>query len=342
MHAYEPIDNLDGLFAHDEFHTRHLGPSRAAESQMLEKIGAKSREALIKETVPASILREGLLDLPSPASEAEALAELKTIAAKNKVWRTFIGAGYHNTFTPEPIRRNVLENPGWYTAYTPYQAEVAQGRLEALMNFQQMVVDLTGMHTSNASLLDEATAAAEAMATMKRASKAVNATKFFVDAHVHPQVIAVMKTRAGWMGIEVVVGDADSFAPSAEFFGAHVQSPDTRGALREFSSLAEKLHAVNAKLCIGVDLLASMLVKSAGAMGADDWSADVVRYPTTYGYKFLSPVSERNTRNWTGDVHPTRSQCHGGSLRTIVESCTSQYRKGFSGVDRTDPTSRKK
>jgi glycine dehydrogenase len=234
--------------------------------------------------VPASILHEGLLDLPSPASEADALKELKTIAAKNKVWRTFIGAGYHNTFTPEPIRRNVLENPGWYTAYTPYQAEVAQGRLEALMNFQQMVVDLTGMHTSNASLLDEATAAAEAMATMKRASKVASATKFFVDTHVHPQVIAVMRTRAGWMGIEVMVGDADSFTPSEEFFGAHVQSPDTRGVLRDFSSLAEKLHAVNAKLCIGVDLLASMLVKSAGAMGADAAIGSAQRFGVPMGY----------------------------------------------------------
>ncbi len=284
MHAYEPIDNLEGLFAHDEFHTRHLGPSRAAESQMLEQIGAKSRDALIQETVPASILRDGLLDLPAPASEAEALAELKSIASKNKVWRSYIGAGYHNTFLPEPIRRNVLENPGWYTAYTPYQAEVAQGRLEALMNFQQMVVDLTGMHTSNASLLDEATAAAEAMATLKRASKVANATQFFVDAHVHPQVIAVMKTRAGWMGIEVVVGDADSFAPTAEFFGAHVQSPDTRGVLRDFSSLAEKLHAVNAKLCMGVDLLASMLVKSAGAMGADVAIGSAQRFGVPMGY----------------------------------------------------------
>ncbi len=284
MHAYEPIDNLDGLFAHDEFHTRHLGPSRAAESQMLEKIGAKSREALIQETVPPSILHDGLLNLPAPTSEAEALAELKSIAAKNKVWRSFIGAGYYNTYTPEPIRRNVLENPGWYTAYTPYQAEVAQGRLEALMNFQQMVVDLTGMHTSNASLLDEATAAAEAMATMKRASKVASATKFFVDAYVHPQVIAVMRTRAGWMGIKVMVGDADSFVPTAEFFGAHVQSPDTRGVLRDFSSLAEKLHAVNAKLCIGVDLLASMLVKSAGAMGADAAIGSAQRFGVPMGY----------------------------------------------------------
>ncbi len=201
MQAFEPIDNIAGLFGHDEFHARHLGPNRATESEMLAAIGAASRDSLIAQTVPAEILRTGLLNLPEPVTEAEALSELRSIAQKNQVWRSFIGAGYFGTHTPEPIKRNVLENPGWYTAYTPYQAEVAQGRLEALMTFQQMVIDLTGMHTSNASLLDEATAAAEAMACMKRASKVPGATKFLVDTQVHPQVIAVMRARARWMGI---------------------------------------------------------------------------------------------------------------------------------------------
>jgi glycine dehydrogenase len=284
MHAYEPIDHIDGLFGHDEFHGRHLGPNQATEAQMLEKIGAKSREQLITETVPAAILRKELLDLPAPATEADALAELKSIATKNEIWRSYIGAGYHGTFTPEPIRRNVLENPGWYTAYTPYQAEVAQGRLEALMNFQQMVVDLTGMHTSNASLLDEATAAAEAMATMKRACKVASATKFFIDKHAHPQVIAVMRTRAEWMGIDVVIGDANTFAPTAEFYGAHVQTPDTRGELRDFSALASALHAVGARLCVGTDLLALMLMKSPGAMGADVAIGTAQRFGIPMGY----------------------------------------------------------
>ena len=285
MHAFEPIDNIEGLFAQDEFHARHIGPARKAEGEMLAKIKAASLEQLIKETVPAAILRsEPLQELPAPVTEAQALAELKSISSKNKVYRSFIGAGYHGTFTPEPIRRNVLENPGWYTAYTPYQAEVAQGRLEALMNFQQMVVDLTGMHTSNASLLDEATAAAEAMATMKRASKSVDSQKFFIDAQVHPQVIAVMRTRARWMGIEVTVGDADGFTPDAAYFGAHVQSPDTRGVLRDFSNLAEKLHAQNARLCMGVDLLCSMLAKSAGKMGADITIGSAQRFGIPMGY----------------------------------------------------------
>jgi glycine dehydrogenase len=284
MHAYEPIDGIEGLFAPDEFHGRHIGPNQQTEAQMLSTIGAASRSELISQTVPGNILRQAPLNLPEPVTEADALAELKAIASKNQVWRSFIGAGYHNTFTPEPIRRNVLENPGWYTAYTPYQAEVAQGRLEALMNFQQMVVDLTGMHTSNASLLDEATAAAEAMATMKRASKVAHADSFFIDAQVHPQVIAVMRTRAHWMGIKVVVGDADEFTPDANFYGAHVQSPDTRGVVRDFSSLAQKLHAQQARLCIGVDLLASMVVKSAGAMGADVAIGSAQRFGIPMGY----------------------------------------------------------
>ncbi|MFZ4502265.1 MAG: aminomethyl-transferring glycine dehydrogenase, partial [Burkholderiaceae bacterium] len=284
MHAYEPIDNIEGLFAPDEFHGRHIGPDHTSEAEMLEKIGVQSRAQLISETVPASILQQGLLDLPAPTSEADALEALRLIANENQVWRSFIGAGYHNTFTPEPIRRNVLENPGWYTAYTPYQAEVAQGRLEALMNFQQMVVDLTGMHTSNASLLDEATAAAEAMATMKRATKNASSNQFFIDAQVHPQVISVMRTRAQWMDIQVVVGDAETFSPGPDCFGAHVQTPDTRGVLRDFTTFAQQLHAQEARLCIGVDLLASILTKSAGSMGADIAIGSAQRFGIPMGY----------------------------------------------------------
>lgn len=284
MHAFEPIDSIEGLFAPDEFHGRHIGPSLEQEAQMLSKIGASSRGELIRQTVPPSILRGALLDLPQPATEADALVELRSIASRNQVWRSFIGAGYHNTFTPEVIRRNVLENPGWYTAYTPYQAEVAQGRLEALMNYQQMVVDLTGMHTSNASLLDEATAAAEAMACMKRAIKSAGANRIFIDAHVHPQVISVMRTRAAWMGIECEVGDADQFKPSADFFGAYVQNPDTRGVLRDFTDLSDSLHALGARISIGTDLLACMLIKSPGAMNADIAIGSAQRFGVPMGF----------------------------------------------------------
>jgi len=284
MHAFEPVDSIDGLFGRDEFHSRHIGPDRDQEEEMLARIRAASRAELIQQTVPAAILRQDLLNLPDPAGESEALDELKSIANQNQVWRSFIGAGYHGTTTPEPIRRNVLENPGWYTAYTPYQAEVAQGRLEALMNYQQMVVDLTGLHTSNASLLDEATAAAEAMATMKRAHKGSAANKIFIDTQVHPQVITVIKTRAYWMGLECVIGDAEAFTPTAEFFGAHVQTPDTRGALRDFSGLASALHAVGARICIGTDLLSGLLVKSVGRMGADIAVGSAQRFGVPMGY----------------------------------------------------------
>ncbi|MFN5880933.1 MAG: glycine dehydrogenase (aminomethyl-transferring), partial [Burkholderiales bacterium] len=261
------LGDLRSLLGTDEFHGRHIGPQGDDETLMLAAIGYASRRDLIRDTVPAGILRDAPLALCEPTTEAGALAELQAIANQNQIWRSYIGAGYHNTLTPEPIRRNVLENPGWYTAYTPYQAEVAQGRLESLLNFQQMVIDLTGLEVANASLLDEATAAAEAMGAMRRASKS-KSNRFLVDASVHPQVIAVIRTRAHWMGLEVVVADALA-SDASGFFGAHVQCPDTEGRLRDFSALAEGLHAAGARLCIGVDPLAALLVKSAGEMGAD-------------------------------------------------------------------------
>ena len=261
--------DLRGLFGDDEFHARHIGPGGAQEAAMLAEIGYASRQALVRDTVPANILREAPLDIAPPVTEAAALAELAALAARNQVWRSYVGAGYHGTITPEPIRRNVLENPGWYTAYTPYQAEVAQGRLESLLNFQQMVVDLTGLPVANASLLDEATAAAEALGVIRRASRHAS-RRFLVDAAVHPQVLAVIRTRARWMGVEVVVADAlEALDEAAGCFGAHVQCPDTTGRLRDFAPLAEALHAAGGRLSIGVDPLAAMLVKSAGAMGAD-------------------------------------------------------------------------
>jgi glycine dehydrogenase len=283
IHGENVGHDLQALLGQDEFHARHIGPGGAQEARMLAAIGYASRQALIRDTVPAAILRDAPLDgVPPPATEAAALAELEAIAARNQVWRSYIGAGYHGTITPEPIRRNVLENPGWYTAYTPYQAEVAQGRLESLLNFQQMVVDLTGLQAANASLLDEATAAAEALGVIRRASR--HASKhFLVDASVHPQVIAVIRTRAKWLGVEVVVADAASFDAST-VFGAHVQCPDTEGRLRDFSALADALHAGGGKLSIGVDPLAAMLVKSAGAMGADVAIGSAQRFGVPLGY----------------------------------------------------------
>ena len=184
---------LKQLSDSSEFQQRHIGPNDAQARAMLNKLGASSLEELINETVPASILRDSL-PLPDGISEQDALNELADIAAKNTIARSYIGMGYHDTHTPKVILRNVLENPGWYTAYTPYQPEIAQGRLEALLNFQQMVIDLTALDLANASLLDEATAAAEAMAMCKRAARKNKSDVFFVDRHCHPQTIAVLKT----------------------------------------------------------------------------------------------------------------------------------------------------
>ena len=190
-----------------DFLPRHLGIDAPAEREMLAALGAASREALLGEALPASIRQRAALELPAPVGEAEALAELRAIAAGNEVWRSCIGAGYHACHTPQVIQRNVLETRGWYTADTPYQSEISQGRLEALRAFQQTVIDLTGRAVANASLLDEATAAAEAMALIRRAAKS-KAQAFFADARCHPQVIAVLRTRAKWMGIPLIVDDA--------------------------------------------------------------------------------------------------------------------------------------
>ena len=271
------------LLGSDEFHARHLGPGPAQEAAMLALLGFGSREELVRATVPAAILIDGPLALPPPATEAAALAELRALARRNEVWRSCIGAGHHGTLTPEPIRRNVLENPGWYTAYTPYQAEVAQGRLEALLNFQQMVVELTGLPVANASLLDEATAAAEAMAVCRRASKNPS-QRYFADAGTHPQVLAVMATRAHWMGLELAVGDAERDLDPAGVFGAHLQTPDTEGRLRDFSATIEALHAAGALACVGTDPLALVLLRTPGEMGADLAIGSAQRFGIPMGY----------------------------------------------------------
>jgi glycine dehydrogenase len=274
------------LLGHDEFHARHIGPSPAQEAAMLETLGFASRDALVRATVPANLLIDTPLALGEPATEAQALAELRGLAGLNQIWRSYIGAGYHGTITPEPIRRNLLENPGWYTSYTPYQAEVSQGRLEALLNFQQMVVDLTGLPIASASLLDEATAAAEAMAMARRASKS-RSNRYLVDAATHPQVVAVVSTRAKWMGIEVVVDDAGRALAgdaAAGYFGAHLQTPDTSGCLRDFSAPIAALRAAGGRATVGCDPLALLLSKSPGAMGADIAIGSAQRFGVPLGY----------------------------------------------------------
>ena len=264
MSARPPLAELENA---DEFVARHLGPDDAEQQRMLQAIGAASRTALLDAVVPAAIRRRRPMDLPPAVGEAQALAELRAIAAKNQLLKSFIGQGYHGTHTPAVILRNVLENPAWYTAYTPYQAEISQGRMEALVNFQTMVTDLTGMAIANASMLDEATAAAEAMTLALRVGKSKSPC-FFVADDVLPQTIEVVRTRARPLGVEVVVGPAERCADAA-CFAALLQYPGVNGRIRELQPLADALHANGALLVVAADLLALALLAPPGEQGAD-------------------------------------------------------------------------
>ncbi|MDT3678195.1 MAG: aminomethyl-transferring glycine dehydrogenase [Burkholderiaceae bacterium] len=274
---------LRALSSRDDFVARHIGPSAAQQREMLDSLGFASNAEFVRAVVPPQVLLEAPLALEAAVDETQALAELRALGERNELWRSFIGAGYHGTILPEAIRRNVLENPGWYTAYTPYQAEIAQGRLEALLNFQQMVIDLTGLPIANASLLDEATAAAEAMAMARRASKS-KAVRYFVERATHPQVVAVLRTRAERMGIELRIDDAAALHDDASYFGAHLQTPDTFGRVRDFTTQIDALHAAGARVTVGCDPLALMLLRSPGAMGADIAIGSAQRFGVPLGY----------------------------------------------------------
>jgi glycine dehydrogenase len=275
---------LHALEQQDAFIGRHIGPSADEAAAMLAELGIDSLAALIDETVPGSIRVKQPIALDTPKTEAQVLAELKAIAGQNQIKRSLIGMGYHDTLTPNVILRNVLENPGWYTAYTPYQPEVSQGRLEAILNYQQMVLDLTGLDLANASLLDEATAAAEAMTLCKRMSKAKRANVFLVDEELHPQTISVIQTRAEPLGYEVIVGDVETLLDQHEAFGVVVQYPGTSGVVRDFSALIEKAHAQKALVCAAADLLSLVLLKSPGEMGADVVFGSAQRFGVPMGY----------------------------------------------------------
>ena len=255
-----------------EFIARHIGIDAVDEVHMLRVVGAASRQALIDTIVPHSIARNARMDLPHPATEAQALAELKAMAGKNKVFKSFIGQGYYGTQTPGVILRNILENPAWYTAYTPYQAEISQGRMEALVNFQTMVCDLTGLPMANASMLDEATAAAEAMTLAKRSVKSKSNT-FIITGDCHPQTIEVVKTRAKPLGIEVLVAnsgeDWDNWMANRDFFAIMDQYPSTSGAIADLRAEVAKAHAKGAAFIVAADLLALTLLKPPGEWGAD-------------------------------------------------------------------------
>uniref|UniRef100_UPI003F6D6E55 aminomethyl-transferring glycine dehydrogenase subunit GcvPA n=1 Tax=Roseicyclus sp. TaxID=1914329 RepID=UPI003F6D6E55 len=260
---------------------RHIGPSPAEMAEMLKVVGAESLDALIDETLPEAIRQARPLDW-APMSEAELLAHMREIAGRNKPMVQMIGQGYYATHTPPAIQRNVLENPAWYTAYTPYQPEIAQGRLEALLNFQTMVADLTGLEVANASLLDEATACAEAMVMAERVAKS-KARAFFIDENCHPQNIAVMRTRAEPLGIAVIVGAPETLDAEA-VFGAIFQVPGTFGGLSDPSAQIAALHAEKAIAIVASDLLALTLIRDPGSMGADIAVGSAQRFGVPLGY----------------------------------------------------------
>ncbi|KAF0864835.1 aminomethyl-transferring glycine dehydrogenase [Pseudomonas sp. LD120] len=274
--------SLSQLREPNAFLQRHLGPDAQEQQAMLASLGLGSRAELIEQTVPPGIRFNRALDLPPALDEPAALARLKGYAAQNQVWTSLIGMGYYGTLTPAVILRNVLENPGWYTAYTPYQPEIAQGRLEALLNFQQMTIDLTGLDLANASLLDEATAAAEAMALAKRVAKS-KSNGFFVDEHCHPQTISVVRTRAEGFGFELIVDAVDNL-PRYQVFGALLQYPDTQGEIRDLRPLIDHLHAQQALACVAADLLGLLLLTPPGELGADVVLGSSQRFGVPMGY----------------------------------------------------------
>ena len=280
MSQHQSLTELEGT---DEFIGRHIGPSPAEQAVMLDAVGAPSLAALIDQTVPASIRLDAPLDLPGAVTERDALARLRAVAAENVVMTSLIGQGYSDTITPAVIQRNVLENPAWYTSYTPYQPEISQGRLEALLNYQTLVADLTGLPLANASLLDEGTAAAEAMTMARRATKS-DSPVFFVDADCHPQTIAVVQARAVAIGIDVMVGSPDTDLPGA-LFGALLAVPGSSGVLRDVTPVVERVHAAGGLAVVVADPLAMVVVKSPAAMGADIAVGSMQRYgvPMMFG-----------------------------------------------------------
>ncbi len=270
-----------------EFAGRHIGPNEQEAKEMLQTIGLDNLDALIDKTVPAAIRIKSPLKLPVAQTEFEYLHELKTIAAKNKVFKTYIGQGYYNTITPSVILRNVFENPGWYTQYTPYQAEISQGRLESLLNYQTMVCDLTGLELANASLLDEATAAAEAMAMLfhhKNKSEEIGSPKFFIDQHIFAQTKEVLLTRAVPIGIELVYGDYKKASLDETYFGAIVQYPNSIGSVEDYKDFINKVHGVNGYVVMATDLLALTLLTPPGELGADVAIGSAQRFGVPLGY----------------------------------------------------------
>ena len=267
-----------------DFIQRHIGPTAKQQALMAKTLGYNSLDALIEDTVPAAIRRKKPMNLPGADTEQAVIARLRKLAQKNVVKTSYIGTGYHDTHTPPVIQRNVLENPGWYTAYTPYQPEISQGRLEALLTFQQMIMDLSGMELANASMLDEATAAAEAMTLLQRVNKKNRSNTFIVAQDCHPQTIAVVKTRAALLDIEVLVGEPNDLLGTVEAFGVLLQYPGTYGHLKDIGPLIQRAHETKTLTCVAADIMALLVVKSPGSLGADVVVGNTQRFGVPMGF----------------------------------------------------------
>ncbi|WP_191603463.1 aminomethyl-transferring glycine dehydrogenase [Marinomonas algicola] len=318
------------LLGNDEFIARHIGPDEAEKQSMLNALGIDSLDALIEKTIPQAI-RQNTLDMSQqPVTEIEALTQLKAIASKNKIAKSFIGLGYHDTLVPSPILRNLLENPGWYTSYTPYQPEISQGRLEALLNFQQVVIDLTGMEISNASLLDEATAAAEAMTLMARSNKKKSNLLFIAD-NCLPQTIDVVKTRADMLEIEYVIDNVANIS-THDIFGAIVQYPGTDGVVEDLTPIITKCHEQKALVSVAVDLLSLVLLKSPGEMGADIVFGSSQRFGVPMGFggphaAFLA-TKDAYKRSMPGRIIGVSIDRHGNkALRMAMQTREQHIRR---------------
>ena len=319
---------LEQLQQADCFADRHIGPDEQDQLDMLKALGSNSLDDLIKKIVPQSILRDDDMAISEGLTEHQSLARLKQIAAKNGSHKSFIGLGYYNTFTPPVVQRNILENPAWYTAYTPYQAEISQGRMEAMLNFQTMVAELTGMELANASLLDEATACAEAMTLCQRMSKSKSKT-FFVDQDCHPQNIAVVQTRAATLDIEVVVGDPLNDLDQLDVFAVLVQYPGSSGEIRDYAELAQQLHAKKSLLAVAADLLALTLIKAPGEFDADVAVGNTQRFgvPLGYGGPHAAYLATRDAfkRSMAGRLIGVSVDSHGNKAYRLALQTREQH-----------------
>lgn len=315
------------IFDFESFSTRHIGPDSTERDEMLKAIGSASLDALIEEAIPRRIRHEKPLALPRGMSEYEFLRHLRSMAAKNEIFKSYIGLGYSDCVTPSVILRNVLENPGWYTPYTPYQAEVAQGRLESLLNFQTVVRDLTGMEVANASLLDEATAAAEAM-TMLHRVHSKSTSKFFVADNCFPQTIDVLRTRSEPLGIELIVGDLKN--PDFDgVFGALVQTPDECGLVHDLTGFIAEAQRAGVLVAVGTDLLSLALLTPPGEMGADVVFGNSQRFGVPLGYggphAAFFATREKYVRQVPGRVIGVSVDAHGSTAYRMALQTREQH-----------------